>query len=882
MARALGIKAKLGFVQGLFPIPIDDPFALARWERCNNVILSWIANSVSEEISASLVHSTRCIQIWIDLQDQFGGDNAMREYSISKDISLLMQGDMLVSTYNGKLIQLWGDEDSYTNDELCTLGENCKSTKCMYAKKMKARLQKFLMGLNDIHSQVRTQILITRPQPSLKEAYSLVIKDEAQKRLTQPVIMEASALYSSYNTQNDRPRNQTYDRQTTNSDRNNGSSKSHVSSGTTSRDNIRNRRQLFCTNCQLQGHQKETCYKLVSCPPGHRLYRGDNSGNYRGHKHFSNNVSSMAHSTDTTNNPSADKTVPVSFDSSAASQLNQVQEQLSKLFTLFNQKETKDSNQFHMASISCFTTTKLVHNTWILDSGATDHITPHMHLLYDVILLKTPYEVLMPNGSKALVTHTGSCDLNPQLTIHEVLLVPDFHFNLLSIGKLISSSHCTMHFLDTKCYIQALVKQTVLGTGDLIGGLYQVRCPANKISLAAAVTHMDTLQLWHYRLGHTSIGNLSTIIRKHLSSTACNKSDLCCDICPMAKQTRLQFPISNTYSTRSFELIHADIWGPFHVPTSSGAKYVLTIVDDFSRTTWTFLMQAKHATATLLQQFFKMVSTQFDSKIKFLRTDNETEFFSNNLCSFLANEGCTHQSSCTYTPQQNGVVERKHRHLLNVARALKFQASLPNFFWGDCVLTATYLINRLPSGLLDGQTPYQVLFNSVPSYDHLRIFGCLCYTTTISSGRRKFDSRCIFLGYPHGQKGYKLFNLKTHTYLVSRDVIFHEKRFPFTEKLENLPPVAAIPLPQCTTSDLLFDPITISTPVHIHETAFSEDNQPPVHSDIPIDTLPSSTESSQENTLSSDQGISDTSTTLCRSTRVSKPPARYKDYVCST
>ncbi|CAM8948593.1 unnamed protein product [Rhodiola kirilowii] len=705
MARALGIKAKFGFVQGMFPRPTDDPIALARWERCNNVILSWIANSVSEEISASLVHSTSCIQTWIDLQDQFGGDNAMREYSISKDISLLMQGDMLVPTYYGKLIQLWGDEDSYSNDELCTLGEQCKSTKCMYAKKMKTRLQKFLMGLNDIHSQVRTQILITKPQPTLKEAYSLVVKDEAQKRLTQPIVMEASALYSSHNNQYNRPRNQPYDRQNSNNDKQNGTGKTYTNSGTSNNFNTRDRRQLFCTNCHLQGHLKEACYKLVGYPPGHRLHKGDNTNNNRGQKHFSNNVASNPHSTDATNNFSADKMVPAGLDSSGTtSQLTQVQDHLAKLLTLLNQKDTKEANQFHMAGITCLTTTKLAHNTWILDSGATDHITHHMHLLHDVKLLKIPYEVLMPNGSKALVTHTGSCDINPLLTIHEVLLVPDFRFNLLSIGKLITHSHCIVHFIDTKCYIQDQAKQTVQGIGDLSNGLYQIKCPAvaAKVLSLAAVTSKDAIQLWHYRLGHTSNGNLSHIIKKHLPSISCNKYEFCCDICPMAKQTRLQFPISNTISTQNFDLIHADIWGPFNVPTSTGAKYFLTLVDDFSRTTWTFLMTHKS-----------------DKKIKLLRTDNGTEFFNKNLSQFLANEGCLHQSSCTYTPQQNGVAERKHRHLINVARALKFQGSLPDFFWGDCILTATYLINRLPFGLLGGKTPYQVLLNSSPSYDHL-------------------------------------------------------------------------------------------------------------------------------------------------------------------
>ncbi|KAL9666125.1 hypothetical protein QQ045_000448 [Rhodiola kirilowii] len=201
MSRALGVKSKLGFVQGLIPRPVDKPAELARWDRCNNVILTWITNSVSDEIASSLVHFTSCIQAWMHLQVRFGGDNAMRVYSIAKDISLLQQGDMTVPMYFGKLLQLWGDEDSYEDDDLCLLGAQCKSTICMHDKKVRTRLQKFLMGLNDIHAQVRTQILSTRPQPTLDAAYSLVVNDESEKRLTKPVVTEASALFSSYNNQ---------------------------------------------------------------------------------------------------------------------------------------------------------------------------------------------------------------------------------------------------------------------------------------------------------------------------------------------------------------------------------------------------------------------------------------------------------------------------------------------------------------------------------------------------------------------------------------------------------------------------------------------------------------------------------------------------------
>ncbi|CAM8990520.1 unnamed protein product [Rhodiola kirilowii] len=218
--------------------------------------------------------------------------------------------------------------------------------------------------------------------------------------------------------------------------------------------------------------------------------------------------------------------------------------------------------------------------------------------------------------------------------------------------------------------------------------------------------------------------------------------------------------------------------------------------------------------------------------------------------------------------------------------ALKFQGSLLDFFWGDCVLTATYLINRLPSGLLKGKTPYQILFDSAPSYEHLRVFGCLCFTTTISSGKRKFDSRadaCIFVGYPHGQKVYKLFNLKPHAYLVSRDVIFQENRFPFNNNFETLPVMAAIPLPHCTTSDILFDPILVHTPAVVPEVTISEDDEHSTTNNAPNDPVPIINDNPTDTTqLSDSTALGETSTTLRRSTRVLKLSVLLKDFDCST
>ncbi|CAL8115735.1 unnamed protein product [Prunus armeniaca] len=165
---------------------------------------------------------------------------------------------------------------------------------------------------------------------------------------------------------------------------------------------------------------------------------------------------------------------------------------------------------------------------------------------------------------------------------------------------------------------------------------------------------------------------------------------------------------------------------------------------------------------------------------------------------FFNQLGTIWQHSCPHTPQQNGVVKRKHRHLLQIARALRFQAGLPLKFWGESVLTAAYLINRVPTLVLSRKTPHEMLYKIFPS-THLRVFGCLCYATQ-TAHTQKFDARarrCIFVGYPSGQKAYRLFDLKTHQFFSSRDVVFHEHIFPFSDishdtKLE-LPPAPVLP-----------------------------------------------------------------------------------------
>ena len=162
-----------------------------------------------------------------------------------------------------------------------------------------------------------------------------------------------------------------------------------------------------------------------------------------------------------------------------------------------------------------------------------------------------------------------------------------------------------------------------------------------------------------------------------------------------------------------------------------------------------------------------------------LWSDNGGEYTSHAFKYHLAHHGILHQTSCPYTPQQNGVAERKNWHLMEVARSLMFQANVPKRFWSDAVATACYLINRTPTKVLGDHAPFEVLNKHKPSVGHLSVFGCLCYVLIPGQIRNKLEARstkAVFIGYSTTQKGYKCYDPEGRRVLVSRDVKFVEER----------------------------------------------------------------------------------------------------------
>ena len=226
--------------------------------------------------------------------------------------------------------------------------------------------------------------------------------------------------------------------------------------------------------------------------------------------------------------------------------------------------------------------------------------------------------------------------------------------------------------------------------------------------------------------------------------------------------------------------MYSDIWGPAPFSTINGACYYIHLIDAYSRYTWIFLLHSKSQVYFVFLQFKKMIELQLATKLKALQTDNAREYVA--LSAYLKSEGIVHRFSCPYVHQQNGVAERKHRHVTTMGLTLLAAASMPLLYWGDAFLTAAHLINLLPTPLLQFTSPTK-LFNHKPSYDMLKVFGCLYFPHTRPYNKHKLDFRyepCVFLGYAPQYKGYKCL-ARSGKMFTTQHVVFDESVLPFRD-----------------------------------------------------------------------------------------------------
>ena len=264
-----------------------------------------------------------------------------------------------------------------------------------------------------------------------------------------------------------------------------------------------------------------------------------------------------------------------------------------------------------------------------------------------------------------------------------------------------------------------------------------------------------------------------------------------------------------------------------------------------------------------------MIETQFSKPIKVFRSDNAQEYNAHEFTDILHQSGTIPHSSCAGTSQENGRAERKLRHILDVVRAITLAATTPSSFWGEAALTAVYTINRCPSPIIKNQTPYGLLFGSSPSYDLLRVFGCVCFVLLHEHERNKLQSRsrlCCFLGYGIGKKGYRCYDPISKRLRVSRHVVFWEHKMFYKIPHVHESPISSIdPVP-----DLFPEETPPTIPALTPSTSDLPSDEPPAPIiDVPYDTAPAV----------DPVGPSD-SHALRHSHRVTTLPSHLRDFHC--
>lgn len=400
--------------------------------------------------------------------------------------------------------------------------------------------------------------------------------------------------------------------------------------------------------------------------------------------------------------------------------------------------------QAHMA-----TTNSPYNGGWLLDSGASHHVTNDLNNLS----LHAPYdgteELIIGDGSSLPISNTGSFSLStPSHTFKfsNVLHVPNISRNILSISQFCQENNTSIEFLPFLFLVKERSRGTTILQGPTKAGVYEWNPGPPRVFTSLKLPTHD----WHHRLGHPSNSVLKLLsTRFSLSITDFHMS--MCNSCNINKSHKLPFSSSTLTSSAPLELIFSDVWtSPVH--SHDNYKYYIIFVDHFTRYTWLYPLKKKSDSLETFIRFRGIVEKYFRRQIIQVFSDNGGEY--DKLHPYLVSNGISHLTSPPHTPEHNGFAERRHKHIVETALALLSHAHLPLEYWTHAVATATYLINRMPTPTLNNYSPYFRLFGTPPNYHKLRNFGSLCYPWLRPYATYKLDNRslpCIFIGYSPSQ-----------------------------------------------------------------------------------------------------------------------------------
>ena len=779
------------------PPPLRDP-SYASWSQSNSAIITWMLHSIKQNIAESLTHIKPARSLWQTLETMYANQtNIGRVVEIFESLLTLKQGNLSLQAHFGRMQALIQEVDLYQppTTDLVTLKR--------YRPELYASI--YLSGLRpSIVSRLRGSLLSGDHVPSITTIFSAALRvttgmpslplSSAPGDTPPPLAMVVST-----------PR--AHD---------DGGLPLRFDGNRPPRERGRN---LFppCPHYGKQNHPANKCWKQFGKHP----------------------TAQAVMTPPAPPNISAPPNIPTPQYHVT---LTPAEYDALRCFA-----STDASSSASLASLPAPTTlgtSALLASSspsWIIDSIASSLLSSY-HL--------TPsHPPVTIADDLDLVQGRGTTRVTPSLSLHQILYVPDFPVNLLSISAITRALPCTITFFPFHCIFQDLYTGRRIGLGCENGrGIYEliVDEPSSGLQALFVTSTATSSLLWHRRLGHPCFEK----IKKTLPWFSLTQ--FVCESCQLGKHHRSSYSSCDDIpSFAPFDLLHCVVWGPSRTPSVSGHRYYIVFVDDYTRVSWVYLLCDRSEVVTTVTHFITEVVTQYSTTPKILCTDNALEFFQTSLRTFCADRGIIHQTTCPHTSQQNGIAEQKHRQLLDITRTLLIEMHVLSYLWSDALMNVTSLQNRLPSAPLGGTIPLHrlqptsSLFSLPP-----RVFGCIAFVQDHSPSLSKLAPHAlkgVFVGYSRTQKGYRVYFLDTRRYMTSADVTFHEDSPFFSPPSPSPTLTAASPLPGFPPLVVIVDPCPSVPPPPL----FLSSPSPPISSVQPISSAPDTDPLSPNSTATS-------------------------------
>nr|GFA57220.1 hypothetical protein [Tanacetum cinerariifolium] len=287
--------------------------------------------------------------------------------------------------------------------------------------------------------------------------------------------------------------------------------------------------------------------------------------------------------------------------------------------------------------------------------------------------------------------------------------------------------------------------------------------------------------LWHQRLSYLNFDTINDLAKNDL--VAClpkfkyHKEHIC-PSCEQGKSKRASHPPKPVPNTRQrLHLLHMDLCGPMRIASINGKRYVFVIVDDYSRYTWVHFLRSKDEAPAVIITFLKRITVLLQSLVIIIRTDNDTEFKNQVLKVYFDSVGISQQMSSVRTPQQNGVVERRNRTLVEAARTMLIFSRAPLFLWAEAIATACFTQNRSIIHRRFNKTPYELINGKKLDISFIHVFSALCYPKNDREDIGKLGAKGdigFFIGYSADSCAYKIYNRRTTKIMKTMNVSFDE------------------------------------------------------------------------------------------------------------